>query len=107
METIDSVTNWANKTFGEATLYAQLRKAEDEWQELLTAWDAWAEAKANHFDSTEFEKLLVREAADVCITLYRVIGTLQPTAIDDKMKINRARKWKLKGDGTAQHSKVV
>lgn len=105
METVDSVTNWANKTFGEATLYAQLRKAEDEWQELTTAWDAWAEAKANHLDLTEFEKLLVREAADVCITLYRVIGTLDPKAIEKKMKINRDRKWELKGDGTANHVK--
>lgn len=104
METIESVTNWANKTFGEATLYAQLRKAEDEWQELLTAWDAWAKAKANYLDTQEFEKLLVKEAADVCITLYRVIGTLQPTAIDDKMKINRDRKWKVRKDGTAQHA---
>lgn len=92
-ETIDSVTDWADTTFGQATIRVQVERAKKEWGELLDALEAGNMGK------------VAIEAADVCICLYRVIGTLKPSAIDDKMKINRARKWVVDSNGTAQHIK--
>jgi len=89
-ETVESVTEWANETFGEATIEAQLKRAEKEIRELLDATDP---AK------------IAEEAADVCICLFRIIGTLNPEAINLKMEQNRARTWKLDGNGCAQHVK--
>ena len=46
------------------------------------------------------------ECADCLIVLYQVAaacGFNLNRAVDYKMQINRARKWELKGDGTAQH----
>ena len=89
-ETVESVTEWANETFGEATIEAQLKRAEKEIRELLDATDP---AK------------IAEESADVCICLFRIIGTLNPEAINLKMEQNRARTWKLDGNGCAQHVK--
>lgn len=89
-ETVESVTTWANETFGEATIEAQLKRAEKEIRELL--------------ESKDPEKI-AEEAADVCICLFRIIGTLNPEAINQKMAKNRARTWKLDGNGCAQHVK--
>jgi hypothetical protein len=41
------------------------------------------------------------EAADVIIVLLRIPGIAE--AIQRKMAINRARQWKLMGDGTGYH----
>lgn len=89
-ETVQSVTDWANETFGQATIDRQILRAEMEFQELL------------HISQTNTEKI-AEEAADVCICLYRVIGTLDPEAINKKMAKNRARKWQVDGQGCAQH----
>lgn len=91
-ETIATVTAWANETFGEATVLAQIMRAEKEWLEL----------KSLLGNGTSLDKL-AEEAADVCICLYRVIGTLDPEAINKKMAKNRARKWNVDGQGCAQH----
>ena len=92
LETIASVTDWANKTFGEATIEAQYKRANKEWDELTAAIELDLPA----------EKVAI-EAADVCICLFRIIGTLNPQAINLKMAKNRARKWALDGNGCAQH----
>lgn len=92
VETIESVTQWANNTFGEAGMEAQYRKAEQEFLELFRAMYLGDQQK------------IAEEAADVCICLYRVIGTIDPQAIEKKMAINRARKWNIRADGTAQHA---
>lgn len=91
-ETIASVTAWANETFGQATLLAQIMRAEKEWLELkdLLRSDTW-------------RGRIAEEAADVVICLYRVIGTLDPEAINKKMQKNRARQWNVDGQGCAQH----
>lgn len=91
-ETIQTVTAWANETFGPATIRTQIARAEKEFVELLQLQEV------DH-DNAQ----LAEEAADVCICLYRVIGTLDPEAINKKMAKNRARKWKVDGQGTAQH----
>ncbi len=97
-ETVESVTTWANETFGQATVYAQIQRAKQELDELL-------ELMVVEDGRTDNGKKLAEEAADVCICLYRVIGTLDPEAINKKMAINRARKWKVDGHGCAQHVK--
>lgn len=48
------------------------------------------------------------EAADVVIVLYGVAGINGfdlHKAVDAKMRVNRARKWNLNGDGTGYHIK--
>jgi DNA repair exonuclease SbcCD ATPase subunit len=89
-ETIASVTAWADETFGLATIDRQILRAEMEFQELL------------HISQTNTGKI-AEEAADVVICLYRMIGTLDPEAINKKMAKNRAYKWKVDGQGCAQH----
>lgn len=91
-ETVQSVTDWANTTFGEATIYAQISRASKEFGELMDA-------------PLSDPGKIAEEAADVCICLFRVIGTLNPQAINLKMAKNRARKWELDGNGCAQHVK--
>lgn len=91
-ETVESVTTWANETFGVANLVAQILRAESEWLELKDLLENCAAPEK-----------IAEEAADVCICLYRVIGTLDPEAINKKMAKNRARKWKVDGQGCAQH----
>lgn len=89
-ETIASVTTWANETFGPATIEVQIDRAWKEFRELL---------QLRGLDTGK----IAEEAADVCICLYRVIGTLDPEAISKKMAKNRARKWMVDGQGCAQH----
>lgn len=93
VETIDSVTQWADATFGQATIQAMFERACKEMQELQLAMQ-YADGP-----------IIAMEAADVCICLYRMIGTLDRMALDKKMAINRARTWKLDGNGCAQHVK--
>jgi len=90
-ETVQTVTTWANETFGQATILAMIKRSRDEFNELLDLIGGCTPDK------------IAEEAADVCICLYRVIGTLDPEAINKKMKKNRARQWKVDGQGCAQH----
>lgn len=92
METVLKVTAWAQDTFGDATIQRQFERALEEMREL---------------DSALLARLpnskIAEEAADVVICLYRIIGRLDPDAIEKKMKVNRARKWKVDGEGCAYH----
>ena len=92
-ETMESVTEWAESTFGPANEVKMLKRAEAEFDELVTA-----------FYSGEHLEKIAFEAADVVICLYRLICRINPDAIDQKMAINRARKWVVK-DGVGQHVK--
>lgn len=93
-ETIESISKWAGKTFGHAKPVDAMARAVDEVRELLFIWEQWGDTQPER---------LVEEAADVCITLYRYIYLVDKEAIEKKMAINRARTWKLHGDGTGQH----
>lgn len=104
-ETVMTVTQWANSTFGEANLDAQMRKAFQEIEELKREYDRIKGERISTPLTFRNTQQLVMEAADVCICLYRLIGSIDPLAIDNKMAINRKRLWNLKGDGTAQHAK--
>ncbi len=85
-ETIESINQWANETFGPCTSYTAMMRAATEMDEYLNAMC---------YD--------IEEAADVVITLYRIPGIQE--AINKKMAINRGRKWKVNNDGTGQHIK--
>ena len=50
----------------------------------------------------------VYEIADVVIVLYRIVQNLGRSlqdAIDEKMMVNRNRRWKLDGKGQGYHVK--
>lgn len=91
METAESITKWADETFGFAPYMIQLERAKQEIVELETA----IMINAGH-------KKIAMEAADVIICLSR-LAALYPNAVDEKMAINRARKWKVDGQGCGQH----
>lgn len=93
-ETMHSVQEWADKTFGPATMFVQVQRAQQEMHELMVA--------AMNNESPE---KIAFEAADVVIVLYRLIAQLNPEAINRKMAINRARKWHVGADGVGQHIK--
>lgn len=94
-ETSASIAAWAETTFGPATdLTVLSRRARQELDELEDALRAGESAEA------------VREAADVVILLHRVcalLGSDLDAAVNAKMQVNRARRWRLSGDGVGQH----
>lgn len=94
-ETQQSVTRWAEETFGPARDHKVLvTRAMTEMQELLEA--------VTDGDTVEIGK----EAADVTMLLWRLMelnGLDMQTEVAKKMKINRARNWAAKGDGTGKH----
>ena len=92
METPESVRQWADATFGPAEIATQVDRAQEELRELIHA-----------VYSDYSDEQIAMEAADVVICLYRVIAALSPTAIEDKMRINRARTWNVTKEGVAQH----
>lgn len=90
-ETWASIAQWCEETFGPVTAKRIAERASEEMQELLdsVAEDmAWTGATRS-------------EAADVLICLARVPGIWE--AVEQKMAINRARKWRLTGDGCGHH----
>lgn len=87
-ETIESINQWADETFGPCTLDAARRRVKDEMLELYSAVTNQA---------------ILEEAADVWITLARIPGLQEE--VNRKMVINRGRKWRLNGDGTGYHIK--
>lgn len=100
-ETQKTISEWANKIFGipddnaERIMWRMLMEA-DELKEKLLSGEEW--------HSNE----VADEIADIFIVGYQcftVLGMDAQECIDRKMKINRARKWKLNGDGTGQHIK--
>ena len=95
VETQESVADWGEETFGPVCDAASLvERAATEMAELREAVDKGGGGES------------AAEAADVVILLYRLGATLGfdlGQAIDDKMRINRARRWRPAGDGTGQH----
>ena len=96
-ETQDSVTAWGEQTFGPvATPSVLVERARIEFDELVEA------VKTGESGD------VAQEMADVLIILYRlatIFGFEVSDAVDAKMKINRARQWRPKGDGTGSHVK--
>lgn len=90
-ETFDTIRDWAVSTFGPAAIARTIDRANEEMTELLEAEGIRDEAE------------VLEEAADVVITLANLPG-LQ-AAVNAKMAKNRARQWKVMGDGTGYHVK--
>lgn len=85
-ETIASIIQWGDDTFGPCSTQNAIRRAWEEWREMI---DPDADVTI--------------EAADVIICLLRIPGIAD--AIQRKMTINRGRTWQLMGDGTGYHVK--
>ena len=83
-ETWESINQWCDDTFGPATVEQIIARAKEEFDELETHG-------ADH----------AIEAVDVVICLCRIPGFAE--ALQRKMAINRARKWRLTGNGTGYH----
>lgn len=97
-ETQESIRAWAEETFGTTGTNMQVAcRANQEMAELLMC-----------LSRDDNDPKAGEEAADVEIVLMRLFDRLKMTmqgAIDAKMKINRARKWKLDGHGHGYHVK--
>lgn len=95
MEDQQSVSKWAEETFGPAKDQTVLvTRAKTEMDELLEAVQAG--------DRTEIGK----EAADIAILLWRLMehnGLDLTNEVTKKMAENRNRRWQPKGDGTGKH----
>lgn len=96
IETQQSIAEWANRTFGPAPSLARIAaRANEEMAELLRAATA---------DRSSL--VLVEEAADVVIVLYRLAhasGYDLDAMVDAKMRENRTRDWKVDGTGHGYH----
>jgi hypothetical protein len=86
-ETLQSIIQWGDETFGPCSPERAVSRGWEEWQEMLREEPG----------SGEFAV----EAADVIICLLRIPGILD--AINAKMVKNRKRKWRLMGDGSGYH----
>ena len=94
-ETSQTILEWGDATFGApqdvTVLVTRARLEMDELEQAIREGDM-SEAG--------------REAADVVILLHRLVGLLGmelSEQVDAKMKVNRARKWRVAGDGTGGH----
>lgn len=94
-ETQQSINQWQRETFGPQDRLGPIEeKLQDELYELAVTDP----------DDTKYAE----ELADLQIVLYQLAGAAEVdlvAAVDRKMLINRARKWDVRGDGTAQHIK--
>lgn len=98
-ETQKTINEWAVATFGSPTPTRSIKRMIEEVMELEEVCDS------NDINDTG---KVANECADILITLYQVASTFRfdlHGAVDSKMQINRARKWKIAGDGTGQHIK--
>lgn len=98
-ETQQTISAWALDTFGPgATALSVSARALKEMAELIMTLTIGDEEKARD------------EVADVAIVLCQVaekLGVRIDQAINEKMIINRARKWALDGKGQGQHVNEV
>jgi NTP pyrophosphatase (non-canonical NTP hydrolase) len=96
-ETSATIAAWGEQTFGPVkTPAVMLERARLEFDELAEALAAGRHAEA------------LTEAADVVILLHRLaheLGGDLAGAVDAKMQINRARQWRITGDGVGAHIK--
>lgn len=96
-----TVGAWARSTFGEVgTVDAALRVGKEAHELVEAAFHAMV------FGNPGFEHKAHVELADVLITLYRLADVYDVDIhklVDEKMAVNRTRKWKLDGRGGGQH----
>jgi len=99
IETQKTISEWATETFGyPASPQIIIDRMFQEVRELRNV---------DYLDVMNFDKVS-DECADIYIVMCQVaniFGFDLHACVDHKMQINRARKWKLAGDGTGQHIK--
>ncbi len=96
-ETQASIVKWADETFGPIA---------DEETAAKRMFDEVFEMEDDYFED-QYDKV-AKEFIDVFVTGVRFLamkGIDFQEALDAKMAINRARKWRSNGDGTGQHIK--
>lgn len=95
-ETQQSISRWAEQTFGPGGSNARaIARANREMAELL-----------EHVTADDRHSEAAEEIADIVIVLYRVatrLGVDLHEKIDAKMARNRVRKWRLDGTGHGYH----
>jgi len=102
IETQKTISEWAVKTFGYPTAERSIKRMLEEVEELKDI------KNVDLFDDPESFNKVSDECADIYITMCQVASTFGfdlHACVDHKMEINRARKWKIAGDGTGQHIK--
>lgn len=95
-ETQKTISEWATQTFG---VPENLDPIVDRFLEEV---DELASSTASVLTLEELQS----ECADCLIVLYQVAqtgGFDLHEAVNNKMQINRSRKWDTKGDGVGQH----
>lgn len=95
-ETQDTVSRWADETFGSGGSNASVAaRANIEMAELIMA-----------LTNDDNDPKAIAEVADIVIVLYRLVAranTDLAAEIDKKMAVNRARTWRLDGHGHGYH----
>lgn len=117
-ETQETISKWGRETFGppvdRAVLVGRMfAEAVELMQLFLPLGEAYGleTAKLTALESLREPvpsalKKVPGEVADVLIVLYQVctaLGIDLQTSVDEKMKVNRSRKWKCDGRGVGQH----
>ncbi len=96
-ETSESISQWAEKTFGPVGNNMQIAiRANLEMAELL-----------KELALDDMSEKAVEEVADIVIVLSRLVerkGHNLQTVINEKMTVNRARQWRLDGNGQGYHT---
>lgn len=103
-ENQSTVCDWAFRTFGPRTRASALKRMMQEVREMSFKYSDWLNDPTNERPTTA--AALLDEMADVVITMYagaESLGKDLHECINEKMKINRVRKWTSHGDGTGQH----
>ena len=96
METAKTVGEWGLATFGTPTVLAMLDRMQDEL----------AECEYECHNAIIDPNVVGMELADAVIVAYHmgaVLGVDLQQLINQKMAINRQRKWRIRKDGTGQH----
>lgn len=99
IENQKTISEWAVKVFGWSSEERAITRMLEEVEELKAI-----DVKDYNNSFNEISN----ECADILITLYQVATIFSfdlHACVDHKMQINRARKWKIAGDGTGQHVK--
>jgi NTP pyrophosphatase (non-canonical NTP hydrolase) len=97
IENQKTISEWAEKTFGYVAPERSISRMLEEVEELKNINLSNEKSSFNEVSN---------ECADIFITMCQIASTwgfnLQ-ACVDHKMQINRARKWKIAGDGTGRH----
>ena len=108
-ETQVTIGRWQKRIFPNVSLYSSVVRMLQEAHELVGLFWIDRDHALQHPQMPHKAKI-ANEIADVYITLVGVAeraGVNIEQAVNDKMEINRKRKWTISNDGTGQHMREV